>query len=108
MDLKSENLVEQLESSSLNALASPQSLYYMLNKQNVIDVITSFVSAEIQEEVSSDIGNLKNKMKAFQSIVNNAEQSSVPFAEKIKANIRSNKCYEYKLKRVFECIGKMA
>ncbi|MDH2887183.1 type VII secretion protein EsaA [Bacillus cytotoxicus] len=100
LDLKSENLVEQLESSSLNALASPQSLYYMLNKQNVIDVITSFVSAEIQEEVSSDIGNLKNKMKAFQSIVNNAEQSSVPFAEKLKqisdqTNVMNTNLREY-------------
>ncbi|MDH2921239.1 type VII secretion protein EsaA [Bacillus cytotoxicus] len=100
LDLKSENLVEQLESSSLTALASPQSLYYMLNKQNVIDVITSFVSAEIQEEVSSDIGNLKNKMKAFQSIVNNAEQSSVPFAEKLKqisdqTNVMNTNLREY-------------
>ena len=61
IDLRTNDVSPKLEEGSLDAIATEQSLYYMLNKQNVNDLISSLVSASITSEVKQDMMGLKQK-----------------------------------------------
>ncbi|HEK9103056.1 TPA: hypothetical protein SUB30_004526 [Bacillus pseudomycoides] len=100
LDMKTEDLSGQLETASLKNLATPNSLYYMLNKQNVIDMITNLVSSEIHAEVTSDMDQVKQKINDLQVIANNASQNSDRLAETFKqtseqANVMNTNLAEY-------------
>ncbi|WP_410982332.1 type VII secretion protein EsaA [Bacillus cereus] len=100
LDMKTEDLSGQLEKEALKNLATPNSLYYMLNKQNVLDIITDLVSSEIHAEVTSDMDQVKQKINALQEITNNASQNSDHLAETLKqtseqANVMNTNLAEY-------------
>ena len=61
IDLRTNDVGPKLEEGSLDAIATDHSLYYMLNKQSVIDLISNLVSASITSEVKQDMIGLKQK-----------------------------------------------
>lgn len=65
IDLRTNDVGPKLEEGSLDAIATDHSLYYMLNKQSVIDLISNLVSASITSEVKQDMIGLKQKMDSY-------------------------------------------
>ena len=83
IDLRTNDVSPKLEEGSLDAIATEQSLYYMLNKQNVNDLISSLVSASITSEVKQDMMGLKQKIDSYQQLITSADQNSMLLAEKL-------------------------
>ncbi|MDM5188340.1 type VII secretion protein EsaA [Bacillus sp. DX4.1] len=99
-DMKEADIKETLEQGTLDAIATEKSLYYMLNKQNVIDMIANLVSSDIHEEVKSDMNELKQKISAYHQLVNQANQNSAHLAEMLNqttehANIMNQSLGKY-------------
>ncbi|MGW6150369.1 type VII secretion protein EsaA [Bacillus mycoides] len=83
IDLRTKDVGPKLEEGSLDAIATDQSLYYVLNKQSLIDLISNLVSSSITTEVKQDMAGLKQKIDAYQQVITSADQNSMLLAEKL-------------------------
>lgn len=81
LDMQSEDLASQLETATLAELATPDSLYYMLMKQDVVDFLAKVVSDEIQSEVKADKQALKDKVADYKLLVDEADKNSAFLAQ---------------------------
>ncbi|MEI5888988.1 type VII secretion protein EsaA [Bacillus luti] len=88
IDLRTNDVGPKLEEGSLDAIATDHSLYYMLNKQSVIDLISNLVSASITSEVKQDMTGLKQKIDSYQQIITSADQNSILLAEKLNETMQ--------------------
>ncbi|MFD6508720.1 type VII secretion protein EsaA, partial [Bacillus sp. NPDC060175] len=83
IDLRTKDVGPKLEEGSLDAIATEQSLYYALNKQSLIDLISNLVSSSITTEVKQDMTGLKQKIDSYQQFITSADQNSMLLAEKL-------------------------
>ncbi|MEE3959050.1 type VII secretion protein EsaA [Bacillus thuringiensis] len=83
IDLRTKDVGPKLEEGSLDAIATDQSLYYVLNKQSLIDLISNLVSSSITTEVKQDMTGLKQKIDSYQQFITSADQNSILLAEKL-------------------------
>ncbi|MGG0245450.1 type VII secretion protein EsaA, partial [Bacillus mycoides] len=83
IDLRTKDVGPKLEEGSLDAIATEQSLYYVLNKQSLIDLISNLVSSGITAEVKQDMTGLKQKIDSYQQFITSADQNSMLLAEKL-------------------------
>ncbi|WP_347344063.1 type VII secretion protein EsaA [Bacillus cereus] len=83
IDLRTKDVGPKLEEGSLDAIATNQSLYYVLNKQSLIDLISNLVSSSITTEIKQDMSGLKQKINSYQQSITSADQNSMLLAEKL-------------------------
>ncbi|MBJ8098105.1 type VII secretion protein EsaA [Bacillus cereus group sp. N11] len=83
IDLRTQDVGPKLEEGSLDTIATEQSLYYVLNKQSLIDLISNLVSSGITAEVKQDMTGLKQKIDSYQQFITSADQNSMLLAEKL-------------------------
>ncbi|MCU5615336.1 type VII secretion protein EsaA [Bacillus cereus] len=83
IDLRTKDVDPKLEEGSLDAIATDQSLYYVLNKQSLIDLISNLVSSSITTEIKQDMSGLKQKINSYQQSITSADQNSMLLAEKL-------------------------
>ncbi|MDA2410884.1 type VII secretion protein EsaA, partial [Bacillus cereus] len=83
IDLRTKDVGPKLEEGSLDAIATDQSLYYVLNKQSLIDLISNLVSSSITTEIKQDMSGLKQKINSYQQSITSADQNSMLLAEKL-------------------------
>ncbi|WP_420974711.1 type VII secretion protein EsaA [Bacillus thuringiensis] len=83
IDLRTKDVGPKLEEGSLDAIATDQSLYYVLNKQSLIDLISNLVSSSITTEIKQDMSGLKQKINSYQQYITSADQNSMLLAEKL-------------------------
>ncbi|KAB2431534.1 type VII secretion protein EsaA [Bacillus cereus] len=83
IDLRTKDVCPKLEEGSLDAIATNQSLYYVLNKQSLIDLISNLVSSSITTEIKQDMSGLKQKINSYQQSITSADQNSMLLAEKL-------------------------
>ncbi|MEH0160306.1 type VII secretion protein EsaA [Bacillus cereus] len=83
IDLRTKDVGPKLEEESLDAIATDQSLYYVLNKQSLIDLISNLVSSSITTEIKQDMSGLKQKINSYQQSITSADQNSMLLAEKL-------------------------
>ncbi|MES5938351.1 MULTISPECIES: type VII secretion protein EsaA [unclassified Bacillus cereus group] len=88
IDLRTKDVGPKLEEGSLDAIATEQSLYYVLNKQSLIDLISNLVSASITSEIKQDMTGLKQKMDSYQQLITSADQNSMLLAEKLNETMQ--------------------
>ncbi|MGG5780634.1 type VII secretion protein EsaA [Bacillus albus] len=88
IDLRTNDVGPKLEEGTLDVIATDHSLYYMLNKQSVIDLISNLVSASITSEVKQDMIGLKQKMDSYQQLITSADQNSLLLAEKLNETMQ--------------------
>ncbi|MBJ8115512.1 type VII secretion protein EsaA [Bacillus cereus] len=88
IDLRTNDVGPKLEEGSLDTIATDHSLYYMLNKQSVIDLISNLVSASITSEVKQDMMGLKQKIDSYQQLITSADQNSMLLAEKLNETMQ--------------------
>ncbi|WP_230576437.1 type VII secretion protein EsaA [Bacillus rhizoplanae] len=83
-DMKAEDLATKLEEGTLSDQAAPDSLYYILNKQDIVDVMATFIANEITAEITAETNDLKQKVDTYMQLVDNADQNSEHLAEVLK------------------------
>ncbi|MDZ4444047.1 type VII secretion protein EsaA, partial [Bacillus cereus] len=83
IDLRTKDVGPKLEEGGLDAIATDQSLYYVLNKQSLIDLISNLVSSSITTEIKQDMSGLKQKINSYQQSITSADQNSMLLAEKL-------------------------
>ncbi|MFJ7806968.1 type VII secretion protein EsaA, partial [Bacillus cereus] len=83
IDLRTKDVGPKLEEGSLDAIATDQSLYHVLNKQSLIDLISNLVSSSITTEIKQDMSGLKQKINSYQQSITSADQNSMLLAEKL-------------------------
>ncbi|MGO5127151.1 type VII secretion protein EsaA, partial [Bacillus sp. LCP25S3_G1] len=83
IDLRTKDVGPKLEEGSLDVIATDQSLYYVLNKQSLIDLISNLVSSSITTEIKQDMSGLKQKINSYQQSITSADQNSMLLAEKL-------------------------
>ncbi|MGF9963747.1 type VII secretion protein EsaA [Bacillus rhizoplanae] len=83
-DMKAEDLSAKLEEGTLSDQATESSLYYILNKQNIVDVMANFVANEITAEITAETNDLKQKVDTYMQLVDNADENSEHLAEVLK------------------------
>ncbi|QWH75200.1 type VII secretion protein EsaA [Bacillus wiedmannii] len=88
IDLRTKDVGPKLEEGSLDAIATEQSLYYVLNKQSLIDLISNLVSASITSEIKQDMTGLKQKIDSYQQLITSADQNSMLLAEKLNETMQ--------------------
>ncbi|MGE6260583.1 type VII secretion protein EsaA [Heyndrickxia sporothermodurans] len=84
LNMSNPDLVNQLKQSNLKDMATTSSLYYLFNKQDIVDVLANFVAEQIIEEVREKTEELKTKMDEYIQLVNQANQSSEQMTNLIK------------------------
>ncbi|MGN4766307.1 type VII secretion protein EsaA [Bacillus cereus group sp. MYBK216-2] len=83
IDLRTKDVGPKLEEGSLDAIATDQSLYYVLNKHSLIDLISNLVSSSITTEIKQDMSGLKQKINSYQQSITSADQNFMLLAEKL-------------------------
>ncbi len=78
------DLVNELNQTNLKDLASEDSLYYLFNKQDVVDILANYVAGQITEEIRQQTEDLKGKIGEYSQLVNQANASSLQMANLIK------------------------
>lgn len=68
---------------NLKDRAAPDSLYYMFNKQDLVDVLAGYMSDQVLSEVKRETAELKAKIDSYLGIVNNASVNSKELADSI-------------------------
>lgn len=76
LDMDSPELASVLNSTSLSDLATKDSLFYLFEKQDIVDFLTNFVVDQIIEEVRNQAADLKSDMNEYIQLVNHASQNS--------------------------------
>lgn len=70
------DLVDQLSQTKLSDLTTPDSLYYLFNKQDIVEVIANYLAEQITEEVRIEAENLQTDIDTYIAMVNQAVQDS--------------------------------
>jgi len=84
LDLSSNNLTTMLSQKSLKDLASIDSLYYLFNKQDIVDILANYIAGQTVEEVRKETQDLKTKVDNYTQLVNQALQNSDQMAQMIQ------------------------
>ncbi|WP_026565217.1 type VII secretion protein EsaA [Bacillus sp. UNC41MFS5] len=78
------DLVNDLNQTSLTDMATEDSLYYLFNKQDIVDVLAAYVAEQITEEVRQQTADVKGKIDEYMQLVNDANQNAAQMSERIK------------------------
>ncbi|WP_052353792.1 type VII secretion protein EsaA [Neobacillus jeddahensis] len=78
------DFVNDLRQTNLSDLSGEDSLYYLFNKQDIVDVLANYIAEQITEEVRQQTEDVKSKVDEYIQLVTNANQNSVQLTERIK------------------------
>lgn len=81
------DFIDQLNQSNLTDMATEDSLYYLLNKQDIVDVLANYVAEQTTEEMQQQTEQLKSEMDTYLALVNDANDHSVQMADMINQTI---------------------
>ncbi|QIZ06190.1 type VII secretion protein EsaA [Priestia megaterium] len=79
-----QDLVNDLNQTNLTDMADVDSLYYLFNKQDIVDVLASYIAEQITEEIREQTEDVKGKIDEYMLLVNNANQNAAQMSERIK------------------------
>ncbi|MDM5441657.1 type VII secretion protein EsaA [Bacillus hominis] len=82
----SADLPEHFNQKSLTDLTESHqdSLYYLFNKRDVLDLLAEYIAKQTTEEVQQQTKDLKDKVDAYLQLVNEADKNSTHLTEEIK------------------------
>jgi uncharacterized phage infection (PIP) family protein YhgE len=78
------DLVNDLNQINLTDMATEDSLYYLFNKQDIVDVLAAYVAEQITEEIRQQTADVKGKIDEYTQFVKDANQNAAQMSEKIK------------------------
>ncbi|MBV7509290.1 type VII secretion protein EsaA [Bacillus sp. sid0103] len=77
------DLVNNLNQTNLMDMADEDSLYYLFNKQDIVDVLASYIAEQITEEIREQTEEVKGKIDEYMQLVDNANQNAAQMSERI-------------------------
>lgn len=85
----SADLPEGFDKKSLADLAEPHpdSLYYLFNKRDVVDILAEYVAKQTTEEVKKEKEDLKTKVDNYMRLVEDANKKSADLTEALTKTI---------------------
>ncbi|PGY08853.1 type VII secretion protein EsaA [Bacillus sp. AFS031507] len=78
-----QDLVNDLNQTNLTDMADGDSLYYLFNKQDIVDVLASYIAEQITEEIREQTEDVKGKIDEYMLLVDNANQDAAQMSERI-------------------------
>ncbi|MBT2701347.1 type VII secretion protein EsaA [Bacillus sp. ISL-40] len=78
-----QDLVNDLNQTNLTDMADGDSLYYLFNKQDIVDVLASYIAEQITEEIREQTEDVKGKIDEYMLLVDNANQNAAQMSERI-------------------------
>ena len=100
------DLAGQLDQSSLSDIASEDSLYYLFNKQDIVDILANYVAEQTAEEMKQQTEEMKSKMDTYLRLVNDANDHSVQMTDKINQTIAQAEIQNTNLTKTLENLSK--
>ncbi|MEH7307076.1 type VII secretion protein EsaA [Neobacillus drentensis] len=77
------DLVNDLNQTTMTDMAAEDSLYYLFNKQDIVDVLASYIAEQITEEIREQTEEVKGKIDEYMQLVDNANQNAAQMSERI-------------------------
>ncbi len=78
------DLISDLTQTNLMDLATEDSLYYLFNKQDIVEILANYVAVQITEEVRQQTEDVKSKIEEYVQLVNHANQNSMQMADMVE------------------------
>ena len=78
------DLINDLNQTKLTEMATEDSLYYLFNKQDIVDVLAAYVAEQITEEIRQQTADVKGKIDEYTQLVNDANQNAAQMSKRIK------------------------
>ncbi|WP_144555509.1 type VII secretion protein EsaA [Bacillus sp. X1(2014)] len=78
------DLENDLNQTKLTEMATEDSLYYLFNKQDIVDVLAAYVAEQITEEIRQQTADVKGKIDEYTQLVNDANQNAAQMSKRIK------------------------
>ena len=91
--------------SNLKDIATTDSLYHLFNKQDLVDVLSGYMSQQVLSEVKRETEELKAKIDSYLQIVNNASQNSEKLAESIAETMAKAEVLNESLAKTITDVG---
>nr|WP_239534482.1 type VII secretion protein EsaA [Priestia taiwanensis] len=76
LDMENADLQAKLAEGTLQEIATEDSLYYMFNKQSIVDAVSTYVASEITAEVTEELNTLKTKVTEYLKLVEQVNADS--------------------------------
>ena len=96
------DFIDQLNQSNLTDMATEDSLYYLLNKQDIVDVLANYVAEQTTEEMQQQTEQLKSEMDTYLALVNDANEHSVQMADMINQTMEEAEIQNTNLAQTLE------
>jgi len=77
------DLVNDLNQTNLRDMATEGSLYYLFNKQDIVDVLAAYIAEQITEEIRQQTADVKGKIDEYMQLVDDANQNAAQMSERI-------------------------
>lgn len=94
--------IDQLDRSSLTDMATEDSLYYLFNKQDIVDFLANYVAEQTTEEIRQQTEDLKGKMDTYLTLVNDANDNSMKMAAMINQTMEQAEIQNTNLAKTLE------
>lgn len=99
------DLVNDLNQNNLMDLATEDSLYYLFNKQDIVEILANYVAEQITEEIRQQTEDVKSKIGEYVQLVNHANQNSVQMADMIKKTTEQAEILNSNLSETLKVLG---
>ena len=99
------DLVNDLNQTNLAEMATADSLYYLFNKQDIVDVLAAYVAEQITEEIRGETEDVKGKIDEYMLLVDNANQNAAQMSEKIKETTAQAETLNTNLSKTLKDLG---
>lgn len=93
---------EELNHVRLTDLATEDSLYYLFNKQDIVDLLANYVAAQTTEEFRTETEELKAKIGAYLELVHTANDNSKLLTELIQKTMAQAEIQNMNLTKTLE------
>lgn len=93
---------EELNQVRLSDIATEDSLYYLFNKQDIVDILANFVAAQTTEEFRAETEELKAKIESYLDLVYTANDNSKVLTDMIQKTMAQAEVQNTNLTKTLE------
>jgi type VII secretion EsaA-like protein len=99
------DLINDLSQTNLKDLATENSLYYLFNKQDIVEILANYVAEQITEEIRQQTDDVKGKIEEYVQLVNHANQNSEQMEDMIEKTTEQAEILNINLSETLKVLG---
>ncbi|MEH7118618.1 type VII secretion protein EsaA [Neobacillus vireti] len=96
------DFIDKLNQKSIPDMAAEGSLYYLFNKQDIVDMLANYVAEQTTEEIKQQTEQLKSKIDTYLMFVNDANDHSMQMADMINQTMEQAEIQNTNLAKTLE------